>query len=175
MRMEHHGYDWAPPAGMMPSLQSAAELIHTRLVPSGKLLRDCWVLDYNFTGGEHVRIASPSAPWHERPARVAHLYPPYVPFWEAPAPGGGPLAVHCVYLLFMDNGVLHLEHLLAPRARYARFVDDAGMLGDLLNRITRIGVKEGAAGILVRQCALFSNRRPAPSRHPLHGRRLPYR
>ncbi len=146
MHLEGTGYDWAPLPGMMPALLGAAELRHTRVMPSGKQQRDSWVLDYNFTAGEHVRLASPSAPWHARPAGVAHLYPPYLPYWEAPAPDGEPLAVHCVYLLFAESGILRLEELLAPRTRYARFLDDAGMLGALLNQLVRIGVEEQAAG-----------------------------
>lgn len=146
MRVEGKGYSWVPPAGMMPALQCAAELLHTRAVPSGKLQMDCWILDYNFTAGEQVRVASPSAPWQMRPACVAHLYPPYTPYWEAPPAAREPLAVHCVYLLFADTGVLRLEELLAPRTRYARFVDEVGLLGALLNRIVRIGVEEQTAG-----------------------------
>jgi len=146
MRIEGRGYDWLPPAGMMPALHQVGELIHTRTHPSGKMLQERWVLDYNFTAGEYVRLSSPSAPWQERPARVVHLYPPYLPYWESPGPGGEPLGVHCVYLLFTDTGVLRLEELLSPRTRSARFIDETGRVGELLNQLVRLGVEEQAAG-----------------------------
>jgi len=97
------------------------------------------VLDYNFSAGERLRLHSPAMPWQERPARVAHLYPPGLVYWEAPGAGGTPFISHCAYLLFSDAGMLGLERLLVTRLRYARFVDDTGIVGDLLSRLATIG------------------------------------
>ncbi len=139
----------------MPALLCAAELIHTRTTPSGKLLRDCWVLDYNFTAGERVRLTSPAAPWQVRPACVAHLYPPYLPYWEAPPADGAAVAVHCVYVLFHESGTLRLQQLLDPHTRCARFLDDSGELGALLNQLVHLGVEEREAGYWTAHALFF--------------------
>ncbi len=139
------GYSWTPPAGVMPALLCAAEIMHPRTQPSGRIMYDSWVLDYNFTAGELVRLAAPTAPWVERPARVAHLYPPRLPFWEASG-NRRPLVVQCAYLLFADAGQLSLERLVTAPAGHARFLDEDGTLGALLSEMVRIGEDEGDAG-----------------------------
>lgn len=50
---------------------------------------------------------------------------------------------------------LHLEDFFDPQTRYARFIDDAGLLGELLNQLVRIGVEEGAAGYWAAQAIFF--------------------
>ena len=75
-------YTWRTPTEPEATVFHAAELKHRRVHPSGELRHRLWVLDYNYTPGERVRVHSVSAPGVERPARGAHLYAPGVPYWE---------------------------------------------------------------------------------------------
>ena len=136
---------WTPPPGMAPALRRATEVVRVNPRPTGRLCESCWVLDYNFSAGERVRLHSPAMPWQERPARVVHLYPPGLAYWEAPGPGAQFIS-HCAYLLFSDAAMLDLERLLAPRPRYARFVDDEGLVGELLSRLAKPGAEDAADG-----------------------------
>jgi AraC-like DNA-binding protein len=146
MRVGTATYVWNRPAAEGPALLRAAELLHRRTQPSGELRHQLWVLDYNYTPGERVRVHSPRAPWVERPAQVAHLYAPGVSYWEDQGPEAAPLLVHCAYLQFADGGLLGLPALLPVSVRYARFFDDEGLVGRLLSEIMRIAATEQEAG-----------------------------
>ena len=140
------GYTWTPPPNMAPAVCSAIEIVRVNQHPTSKIVHDTWVLDYNFSEGELVRVLSPAQPWHVRPAHVIHLYPPGFPYWEAPGPGGATFISHCAYIQFIDRGTLGLERLLAAPAGYARFVDEQCVVGELLSRMAAIGTAERENG-----------------------------
>jgi AraC-like DNA-binding protein len=140
---------------MSPALYCATELIHVRIKPTDKLQHDCWVLDYNFTGGEYVKLASHNAPWVERPARVAHLYPPGLAYWEDSNGDGKPVFVHCAYVLFADSGHLQLDRLLTSGSGHACFFDVEGLLGELLGETVRIAAVDGDNGYWQAHARLF--------------------
>ena len=140
------GYAWQLAASQGPALLSAVELRHLRTQMSGKMMHNLWVLDYNFTPGERVRVGAANAAWIERPANHVHLYAPGLPYWEDIGRDGNPLFVDCAYLFFADAGLLRLDRLLNSPVRYARFIDDQGVAGELLREIVRIAVSEGGAG-----------------------------
>lgn len=141
-----NGYSWTPPPAMVPAVCSAVEIVRVNQRPTGKIVHDTWVLDYNFSEGELVRVQSTAQPWRARPAHVVHLYPPGFPYWEAPGPGGATFISHCAYIEFIDRGALELERLLAPPAGYARFMDEQCAVGELLSRMAAIGTAEREDG-----------------------------
>jgi AraC-like DNA-binding protein len=141
-----NGHSWTPPQAMVPAVCSAVEIVRVNQRPTGKIVHDTWVLDYNFSEGELVRVQSPTQPWRARPAHVIHLYPPGFPYWEAPGPGGATFISHCAYIEFIDRDVLGLERLLTLPAGYARFVDERCAVGELLSRMAAIGTAEREDG-----------------------------
>ena len=148
-------YTWNRPTEPGPALLRATELTHRRTHPSGELRHPWWVLDYNYTAGERVRVHSVSAPWTERPANVAHLYAPGVPYWENVGREARPLAVHWAALEFSEAGLLRLAELLPAPLQYARFFDDTGLLGRLLREIVEIGVSGQDGGYWAAHARLF--------------------
>ena len=146
MPMGTSSYTWRTPTEPEATVFHAAELKHRRVHPSGELRHRLWVLDYNYTPGERVRVHSVSAPWVERPARVAHLYAPGVPYWEDMARNARPVLIHCAFLQFEDPGFFRLRDLLSVPGGYARFFDEEGLVGELLAEIVRIAVFEQEAG-----------------------------
>ncbi|MHB9106379.1 MAG: AraC family transcriptional regulator [Armatimonadota bacterium] len=140
-----NGCSWTPPPHMAPALCSAIEIVRVNPRPTGRIVQDTWVLECNFSEGELVRVSSPNQPWRSRPAHVVHLYPPGLPYWEAPGPGGATFISHCAYVQFIDRGALGLERLLTA-AGYARFVDERCAVGGLLSRMAAIGTAEREDG-----------------------------
>ena len=65
-------YTWRTPTEPEATVFHAAELKHRRVHPSGELRHRLWVLDYNYTPGERVRVHSVSAPGWKRPRGCAH-------------------------------------------------------------------------------------------------------
>jgi AraC-like DNA-binding protein len=153
MIMRWNGFNWSPPAGMTPALLYAYDTQTVNTTPTGRLLHDHWILDVNGTPGERVRVGAADAPWQERPADVAHLYPPGCPYWEAPA--GPRFSVQCLFIGFRDAGALGLERLLDPYTRYARVLDPDRLLADRLARIAVLGMTEREAGYWAAQALFF--------------------
>lgn len=112
-----------------------------------------WVLDYSMDTRIRTRVGSMRAPWRERGARIAHLYPPRTPYWEwpfdSPATGrGGYVVFH------LENDQELRRHFLKSRY-YARILDAEEAIGPLLQEGARsAGERTGGASFWMAQSAL---------------------
>ena len=89
-----------------------------------------WVLDYSLAGGFECRTELTD--WMERPAGVAHLYPPGRRYMER-SPAGG--VWECCYIKFRGENA-ELRRAVENSGGFARIVDD-GRLGELIKRTIR--------------------------------------
>ena len=146
-----HGHTWTPPPGVRPCLHCAIKFKGPEIL-SGLVTHRHWALDYPYTAGLEVRIGAAANPWQMRPARIAHLYPPGTPYWERRNARTFPRDHEEVYMTFQGGDTLRA--LIAPRARYARFMDPAGQLEKLLAETARIGTLFGDQGFWKGQAIL---------------------
>lgn len=167
MRVGSTIYTWEYPGETGTALLRAGELRHRRAQISEELRHSCWILDYNLTPGEKVRVHSPRAPWVERPAQVAHLYAPGVSYWEDLAQPR-PLLIDCLYVEFSESG-LRLPPRLSGPTRFARFFDEAGLVGELLRQMVEIGAREHETGYWAAYARLFEILAHLQQAEPLGG------
>ncbi len=148
------GHVWTPPAGIRPCLLCAMQMREPPDIRMRRITHGQWALDYPYTAGLEVRIGTPSTKWTPRPARVAHLYPPSLQYWERRSASLFVNFHEEAYLIFKDADAL--RPLIDRRLGYARFTDPDNALENLLAATTRIGAKAGKNGFWKAQSILCS-------------------
>lgn len=158
-------HTWRRHPGVRPALIAATE-VRGQITPSLTRPRiPWWVLDYEFAAYGLYRVHSARAAWEPRLACTAHLYPPGLPFWEDTRGHSGPR--HSAWVLFTHGDAAGLPRLLHPRLKFARFLDDTGEVGALLQEMAHLGHEQGEAGfweaqgVLNRLFALLLRAQPA--------------
>lgn len=147
-----YGHTWTPLPGVSPYLLCAMKVRGPAQIRSGRIVHGRWALDYPYSAGLEVRVRAPSARWHSRPAGIAHLYPPGMPYWERRSFRHYPQDHQEVYVMFQDTD--RLRCLVDPQAGYARFADPSGALEALLSEAARIGAVFGEKGFWKAQAVL---------------------
>jgi AraC-like DNA-binding protein len=138
------GFAWEPTdAPQPPVLLSAATGVRRHAGLTGRISHAAWVVDYSIASGMLVRVGLPSAPWRERPARVAHLYPPGEPYWEDSRPTKS--RINSAWVIFLGGESVGLDRLTGPSG-FAAFEDPKEVLGSLLAEIAHSGGALGRAG-----------------------------
>ncbi len=128
----------------LPRLLSVSDAMYRHPGLNIKIVRPFWIMDYTHTAGGRYKAGFRSRRWLDRPAGVAHLYPPGCPFWEDTRAIG--CRVHSSAITFHDGEFAGLDRLTSNRRGFARFLDPKGMLGDEMMATARIGGGRGAAG-----------------------------
>jgi AraC-like DNA-binding protein len=137
------GFAWEPTDVAHPVLISAATGVRHHGGLSGRISHPAWVLDYSFLSGMLVRVGSTGARWRDRPARVAHLYPPGEPYWEDSRPTES--KTNSAWVIFQHGECAGLDRLTGPSG-FAAFEDPKEVLGSLLSEIARNGQALGRPG-----------------------------
>ncbi|MBI3986577.1 MAG: helix-turn-helix transcriptional regulator [Lentisphaerae bacterium] len=101
-----------------------------------------WILDYAFNDAGLYSIGDDDA-WHRRLPHTAHLYAPGCVRWEDTRILRRSLRTLFIILLGGDHTSLLY---FTGKGGCARFIDNHGQLGLLLNQIARIGNEFGHAG-----------------------------
>ncbi len=148
------GHAWTPRTGVRPCLLCALQVREPPEIRARRIVHGQWALDYPLTAGIEVRVGKPSSRWGIRPAQVAYLYPPWLPYWERRSARRFPNGHEEIYLLF--QGADALRPLVDRRAGHARFSDPDGVLGALLSKAARIGTLAGETGFWKAQAVLCS-------------------
>lgn len=138
---------------IQPAIVNVAECVryHEHSAPTRTSHR-LWALDYGFTPYGRYRAPSRSSPWRDRPAQVAHLYPPETSYWEDTR--ACPVPIVDAWITFVGGEAAGLEALVHGSRRYARFVDPSGRLGALVREVAAIGEARGDAGFWAAQSVL---------------------
>jgi AraC-like DNA-binding protein len=137
---------------MVPRIVSAM-IVHRRHPrPSGKICLPVWVLDHSLSSCGSCRTGSTSAPWIERPANEAHLYPPGVAYWENPGPER---SVSTAFVTFVGGEQAGLDALTDGGKRCCRCDDHEGLLGRAIQEAAQVGGQEGEGAFLKAQSLLF--------------------
>jgi len=139
------GFSWKRKEQATPALLTAWLAIRRLRGTHMRLRHPAWVLDYEFSPGCLVRVASPSRRWEPRAGGTAHLYAPDTVYWEKYPRRAAPLH-RSAYILFLGGEACGLSRLIDPRLRYGRFLDPDGRLGKRLEEIARSGHEEGETG-----------------------------
>lgn len=149
-----YGTIWSEHGDVLPTIRSA-HYLH-RYMPGGRkqTLLPVWALDFTFRESNTAyRVVTNSGPWKKRHIFTANLYPPNTPFWEDCGPG--PYFNHSSYILFVGGEVLGLDRLVDPQLRYLHFLDEACVLGTLLQQIAEVGLHRGEEGFCQAQALFF--------------------
>jgi len=153
MKQSWIGYSWtAPRGGVMPRIVSAHYREQPPSGPTGRIVHKLWVLDYARSDCGRARVGLPRAPWWQRSARIAHLYPPGTPYWEDTSGVRG--MVRETYAIFVGGDEAGLGRLLGRGRRFARIADPAGRLDGHLHEMAAAGHALGEAGFWRAQAAL---------------------
>ena len=110
---------------------------------SARIQHPYWVLDYTVKGDVRTRVGSARSPWTDRKARVAHLYPPRICYWECTDDAAAP--VEGGYIVFhMDPAACAMGPLKGD-GPYARIADPDGVIERLLRDGARAAADPPAA------------------------------
>jgi len=154
MALNDLGYTWTKMQAVAPALVTAMrhQVILGRR--SRMISHALWVLDYSDEPGEKIRVGSQKNPWRERAGRVAHLYPPGLPYWEDTL--SLKKTVQCAYVLFTGGELAGLDDFTNDRRSCARFFDSEGRIERLLIEAANAGARLGENGYWLAQGAFCS-------------------
>jgi len=144
------GYTWDRRAGVAPALLTAWRVARRLKNACARYKHPAWVLDYAVNNCGAYRVGSASHDWQVRLPRTAHLYAPETTYWEDHS-GLRRSICHSAHLTFLGGEAAGLGTLIDERARYARFVDPDGILGDLIEEIAVEGSDRMEAGFWMAQ------------------------
>lgn len=152
MREGSYGFTWKRERNVRPAVVVAVNSVLKHAKSMHRICRPLWVCDYYLSPCGRVRVGDRPPRWHDCPAQVVHLYPPQTPFWEdmrrAPRP------IQSAYMLFTGGEAAGLPRLLEPGARFLRFHDPEGRLGQLIQDAAWVGQTEGQDGFWKAQALL---------------------
>jgi AraC-like DNA-binding protein len=122
-------------------------------VKSKQLSNPFWVLDYSLTEAGKVKAGNKTAAWQERPANIAHLYPPNTPYWENTSCDSE--KVCSSYIIFIGGEHTGLSNYTDNSTRFARFSDPDKILAEMLLQSSEIGLKKKAESFFECQSIFF--------------------
>ena len=93
---------------------------------SGRISHPFWVLDYSRSHCGRVRVGTPMSPWHDRPASVAHLYPPATAYWEDTRTVKD--MMEAAYVVFACGDEAGLRDCIPKDHPHARMMDTDGSI-----------------------------------------------
>ncbi len=94
-----------------------------------------WAMDYHFRRAGEFSLDGQA--WRPREARTAHLYSPGTDYWERSAARDLPFPE--TYALFLAEEAPDLEARVSAGRGFARFRDEAGLLGTVFTRMRHAG------------------------------------
>lgn len=145
------GYEWMPRETIRPCITQVVEARRHSLLPHNKVLNGNWALDY-FATPVRVKVGTEDAEWTPRKTESAHLYPPWLSYWEDAPPG--PTPVHHGWIQFAMSTPDPLERFTKNRFGFGVFLDPDGLIRSKLREILAFGQDLGEAGFWRAQAAL---------------------
>lgn len=141
------------PTGM-PVLLSVSDATYLHAGLNNRLMSPFWILDYSFTPGGLYKTKHEAQRWLERPALVAHLYPPNFPFWEDTRPVGR--RIHAVCLIFTGGEFAGLNRITENPRGFARFLDPHQILGQQMRETAQIAGRLAETGFWRAHSAFYA-------------------
>lgn len=143
------GHQWAERPGLAPAISSVTEVRRKYPGNMNRVETAFWILDYEYTPHGKGKMGRRGATWRPRPAGTVHLYPPHLVFWEDTR---GVMGVrHSAWVFLAGGKQVGLERWTDTKWRYARFVDEEGLFGELFHQVAQIGQEMGEAGFWAAQ------------------------
>lgn len=143
------GHQWAERRGLSPAIVSATEVRGKYPGNMNRVESAYWILDYEYTPHGKGKMGRRGATWRPRPAGTVHLYPPHLVLREDTRGVTG--VRHSAWVFLTGGRPAGLERWTDTKWRYARFMDEEGLFGELFHQVARIGQEMGEAGFWAAQ------------------------
>lgn len=131
MRDTTRSWHFAEREGRLPSLLNFTQVIRRTPEAGNRRMNRHWGLDYHFRRAGSFSLDGRA--WLAREPGTAHLYAPGTPYWERSRPRELPFPE--TYMLFLAEREPALDALVAAGRGFARFRDEAGLLGRVFLRL----------------------------------------
>ncbi len=142
---------WARRPEVSPAVLAAVEISGPYPKSLARMQARTWVVDYEFNSFGRVGVRFGKLAWCSRRAGSVHLYPPDREYCEDTRRERGQR--HSAWLDFAGGEEAGLGPLVRQHG-YARFLDQAGRVGDLLQQAAQAGHEQGEVGFWRAQASL---------------------